>query len=784
MKSSVCILLLLLGIGHCSVLRTESVVVYYELSSSTLTYNRLQAVVERGPKLEALKQIKEPHELVEWMAFNAFAITEHQVYPSMDKMLEAQELEERDGKKKTTLTLSVGFSRKLQRDSRRNYKLGRQKKALGLLGAFSTLAGVQLTIVTFAIWFVKDLQKHHLAILYGREEARLHDKLEPSKQEASFIQSLVESQKYSKDLFNAVQLENSTFWSKHSAQIKKVSGRNKAIQQKAKQTSAASSSPRLTYVFDASTGQGRFVSTSASASGNEPPTRPPRVTPKPTPTPLLVDRDDNEIEVIDDDDIRVIEEDVQVIEDDVIPLEVGKKRKRPDLADPFPAPGPSRPRLENLDDSLTSKSSKSSTLNVLDTSEEELANANLPEWTRLKLTKEEYDNALLLASSEPETLQLDADFRVTTFDAPARVQRCGLLPDPENVADARASHQQQCVEGRISSSVAVPATVLAAHERRVGYHLTRPRLPARQISRPRGETESEWRGLSWHTPAVTNGCNIDSFLTYVLLRSNLQPQFARRYFLIPRNVAEGALALAIRDYTQAGESQDARMDMNSKIKSAWAVANFWNYRNEFETTGRTDVLGGEDNNIGIPMRDSSVLLRSTFCQCQDADGSNELHTENVQSLDKAWTPEQIRNLFQTGETPSPNRCKLCKSARAFRSLYVPDTTWYLRFDVLVQERALNQFPVSTLPETLSINELSQPDSQATFELGYISLTNRQPNTAQRSMITHQTSLMRFGDQWWYFDDMVRDGRLLLVDDPDQIIKKFGLSITAVSYFRK
>lgn len=403
------------------------------------------------------------------------------------------------------------------------------------------------------------------------------------------------------------------------------------------------------------------------------------------------------------------------------------------------------------------------------------------------MKEEEYENVLRLANSEPETLQLDADFRVTTFEAPDHVQRCGLLPETQNVADARASHPQQCVEGRISSSVAIPPTVLAAHEQRVGYHLTLPRIPARPISRPRGETESEWRGLSWHTPGVTNACNMDSFLTYVLIRSQQQPDFARRNFLIPRNVAEGALAFAIRQYSNpgAGNSQEARLDMNSRIKSAWAVANFWKYRNQLETEGRTDVIGSEAGNIGFPLRDSSVLLQTTTCQCQDADGNNELHTENLQKHSFIYTPEEISNLFQSGRVPGSHTvCKLCKSARVFRSLYVPDTTWYLRFELGANERTLNQFPVSSLPETLSINELSQTDSRATFELGYISLTNRRPNTAPASMITHLTSLMRFGDQWWYFDDMERDGRLLLVDDPDQIIKKFGLSITAVSYFRK
>ena len=113
---------------------------------------------------------------------------------------------------------------------------------------------------------------------------------------------------------------------------------------------------------------------------------------------------------------------------------------------------------------------------------------------------------------------------------------------------------------------------------------------------------------------------------------------------------------------------------------------------------------------------------------------------------------------------------------------MPDTTWFLPFDFETAPTQLNQFPVNELPETLTFEQLSRSDgARATFELGYISLRNRQ---AAANMVLHQTALMRFDNQWWYFNDMERDGRLLLVDDPDSLIKKFGLSVTAVNYFRK
>ena len=789
MKSPVCAYLLLLvlffGMGQSYILRMENVVIYYELSSSNPTYNRIEVLVEKGPKRAELDKIEDPSQLVAWIFNNAFAVLEHQKYPGKKEMMEAQQLEEAHGKK---TTLSVGFARKLKREARRNFILRRrEKRVVYLAHAFYAVAGSVAALASFAVWFVKELQNHKHAILYGPLEAQLYGKIEPSHQEQSFVRALVESQKYSRDLFEGLAIEKSTFSLTHSAQIKSVSGRNKVRQQNAKQTSASQSSFRLTYVTDSS-GTGRFVA--VSSSGNEPPTRPPRPTPKPTPAPpLLIDlaseEGDQEVEVLDDDD------DVEVVSLDTgKKIPPGRKRKRPDLdeADPYenPVPGPSRPRQEDLDKSFTSVASSKSAISLLDTSEEELRNANLPDWEKLKLTKEEYENALLLSQHPPETLYIGQDLRVTTFDAPAHVQNCGILPRPENVDDERPSHQQQCGTNRIASQQAIPPSVLSAHEQRVAFHLARPEIPTLGPSRPGGEILSLWRGLSWHTPTVENACNMDSFLTYVLIRSTQQPDFAERYFLIPRNVAEGALRLAIREYNdrRSKSSDAARMNMNSKIKTAWAVANFWKYREQLDKIQKIDVIGSETGNIAFPMQDSSVLLRTTVCQCQEEGGQNELFTENLQSLNNVWTPGRIQSLVQNGEVREEKICKVCKSARAFRSLYVPDTTWYLHFDLDVTERHLNQFPLADLPQTLTFNELSRPDSRATFELGYVSLTNRLPQGASRNMITHQTSLMRFGNQWFHYNDMERDGRLLLVANPDDFIKKFGLSITAANYFRK
>lgn len=790
MKSPVCAYLLFVlffGMGQSYILRLENVVIYYELSSSNLTYNRIEVALEKGPKRAELEKIEDPSELVIWIFNNAWAVLEHQTYPGKSEMMDAQRLEEAHGKK---TTLSVGFSRKLKREARRKFKLRRrEKRVVPLAQAFVALAGSVGALVSFAVWFIKELHSHRQAILYGRAEAKLYAKIEPSHQEQSFVRALVESQKYSKELFDAMAIERRTFSVTHSAQIKSVSGRNKVRQQNAKKTSASQSFVRLTYVTDSS-GTGRFVA--VSSSGNEPPTRPPRPTPKPTPAPpLMIDlaseEGDKEVEVLDDDD------DVEVVSLDTgkkIGPDVGRKRKRPDLddADPYenPVPGPSRPRQENLDKSFSSVGSSKSAISLLDTSEEELRNANLPDWEKFKLTREEYEKALLLSQHPPETLYIGEDLRVTTFDAPANVQNCGILPRPENVADERPSHQQQCGANRIASQEAIPPSVLSAHEQRVAYHLARPEIPTLGPSRPGGEILSLWRGLSWHTPTVENACNIDSFLTYVLFRSTEQPDFAERYFLIPRNVAEGALRLAIREYSdrRSKSSDAARMTMNSKIKTTWAVANFWKYREQLDKTQKMDVIGSERGNIAFPLQDSSVLLRTTVCQCQEEGGQNELFTENLQSLNTFWTAGEIRSLVESGEVTNERVCKVCKSARAFRSLYVPDTTWYLHFGLDVSERHLNQFPVADIPETLTFNELSRPESRATFELGYVSLTNRLPQGASRNMVTHQTSLMRFGNQWWHYNDMERDGRLLLVANPDDFIKKFGLSITAANYFRK
>ncbi len=772
-------LLCLLGPVATSILRLGIVVVYYELSAEKTTYNRIEALVERGDKMEALKRIEDPNQLVNWMLHNAEAVREHQTFPDKMAMMTSQQFEERTAGKTKTLVMSVGLSRSIQRDFRRELKLrAREKKGIGLLGLFGGVSFVQLGLITFAMWFQKDWSEHSLAILYGREEAKLRAKLEPSKAEMIFTEGVLASQMYARDLYEAILLDSRRFNAAHAGQIKQVSGRNRASKKAAKESVAASRSSvtRLQYASD----QGRFVA-AATTSGNQPPTKPPRGPPSPTPSSLLSSQDDDkdeEIEVIIDDDDDD-DDDVQIL-----PAASAAKRKRPSTSVVL-APPNKRRRGPNVQQQQQQQQQQQPVVEVLNSSTEE------EEWEKWRLTREEYERALETMASPPQEFFIDPELRVTVFEAPARVQSCGLLPNSQNAADVRPAYSANCsaLDGYTVSSMAVlPPSVLSAHEERVGYHLTAPRLPTMPTVRPRAGTESLWRGLSWYTPTVTNGCNIDSFLTHVLLRARRQPDFARRYFLIPRNVAEGVLTLAIRDYLRdASWSSDAEaMQMMDRIKTNWSVANFWKFRDDLERDGRLDVVGGESNNIGRPLRDSSLLLRTTVCECLDTDGLNQLHTESLsEHADITWTPDMLRQFSATGQWNSPGanrKCSVCNNARFWSGTYVPDTTWFLPFDFETAPTHLNQFSLSQLPETLAFDELSRSDgARATFELGYVSLRNRRvtPN-----MVLHQTALMRFDNQWWYYNDMERDGRLLLVDDPDALIKKFGLSITAANYFRK
>ena len=774
------LLLCLLGSTAASILRLGLVVVYYELSSDKTTYNRIEALVERGDKMEALKRIEDPNQLVNWMLHNAEAVREHQTFPSKTAMMTSQQFEERNSAKTKTLVMSVGLARSMQREFRREHKLrAREKKGVGLLGLFGGISFVQLGLITFAIWFQKDWSEHTLAILYGREEAKLRAKLEPSKAEMIFTDGVLASQAYARDLYEAILLDRRRFNVDHLPQLKQVSGRNRARERAARESAAASTSSaaRLRYAPD----QGRFISI-ASTSGNPPPTKPPRGPPSPTPSSLLFSQDDDkdeEIEVIEDDD----DDDVTIVPsasakrktsiDVSAAAAAAKRRRRPDLS------------RQQQQQQQQQQQEPAPLLELLNSSTEE------EEWEKLGLTKEEWENGLRTAAAPPRELVIDSELSVTIFEAPARVQNCGLLPSSQNVADVRPAFSANCtaLDGYSISSMAVlPPCVLSAHEERVGYHLSLPRLPALPTARPRAGTESLWRGLSWHTPTVTNGCNIDSFLTYVLLRARQQPNFARRYFLIPGNVAEGVLAVAIRDYLRDASwtSDSEAMRMMDKIKTNWAVANFWKYRDDLERQGRLDVLGGESNNIRRPLRDSTLLFRTSICECRDDDGINQIFTESTsEHADNTWTPTMLRRFALSerwSEDGPKEKCSACKNVRVWSGLFVPDTTWFLPFDFEIAPTQLNQFSVNELPETLTFEQLSRSDgARATFELGYISLRNRQ---VAANMVLHQTALMRFDNQWWYFNDMERDGRLLLVDDPDSLIKKFGLSVTAVNYFRK
>ena len=814
--------------------------VYYEVykpnrgqGKPEIEYGRFTAVIANSTDMEELKNMKSSKDALMWAAEHAYEVTGHFVYTTQQEMIEAMKMDESSGliyyspgvKLRDRLSrhrrqlLEHKYPKVLNRTERSGTQLSisnhRDKRFLQYLlhpvAIKSIWTGLTGAVLFTAIYI--PLVDYHLPHSSGYLLATgsLDTKREPTKSETTLFNLVKTNKEYEQNLTFALISERAAFNSYHNR-----SGRGQQRKTKVQQVSRGQSSNAVaSYEWRYASNKGNFF---ASSGNNGPPTQPPRPPTKPTPLPALI---------IDDDD-----------EDDIVEISSEEVKKHTKKGSKRPCSTPQCTSNKKVKTSLVVNQELEIVLDDDDDVIEIPAAPSVIASAPIAAAAAEADPVLeLLTSSSSESegtqqeryeelqshirdnqfrLNFGDEFNLVTWDVPSHLANVPNQERPYNIADQREAHPigsgyeymtwpldteiniqvEQSRQTVIRATVSYPASALSPpHRRQVEYNLRTSIFPSFRQGR---DTVSQWVGLSWYTPSVINSCNIDSFFTYVFLRSRMQPDFAQRYLLIPGNVPEASLRAGMQMFNdqQHWRSRQAYVDMNDEFKRMYTSANFQRHRENLNRDGRTNVVGGETGNIYDVFRDSTRITATTVCQCLDQHGRNEVHVQDMPTGDSNWRLQDIQALAwgdQTSGTSSATSgrhrtCTACGNARTFQFYYVPDTTWYLRFGSFESVRGATGgyvvYDVNQLPTTLEINEALRPGQTATFDLSYVSLSTMAPANSGPNHVTHMTSLMRFNDQWWYYNDMEREGRLLLVRDPNELIRNLRLSINSVNYFRR
>ena len=293
-------------------------------------------------------------------------------------------------------------------------------------------------------------------------------------------------------------------------------------------------------------------------------------------------------------------------------------------------------------------------------------------------------------------------------------------------------------------------------------------------------------GLTWWTPAIQNSCNIDNFITYLCIRNTRQPGFAQRYFLLNTQAEERLIRIFSAFAIDSGRTASS----SSNIKSIWLE----NLPHIVPRGGITNLVGSENVNILFPLRRSSRVVQISVCQCSDKVYPQQPRVRILaNSIIAISNVNQIqtfaRNVGPTVESghwvrfPGSAKCSECRQPQEFLFTFCSEATWFVHFDVDTYEMIDPQ----ALPQILTLNVIERPGQVAQFDLGLITLTNEiaPPTRATSNNIMHATSLQRFGNNWYYYDDMQNVGRLVLVEsDLLQFISTLNCKISSVDYFRR
>jgi len=313
-----------------------------------------------------------------------------------------------------------------------------------------------------------------------------------------------------------------------------------------------------------------------------------------------------------------------------------------------------------------------------------------------------------------------------------------------------------------------------------------------------------FQGIVANTPDYVNTCNIDSFLTHLLIMSNGDPLLAYKLFVTENSRIERDLAEIINRYWSGIRNRENPVTLSNDIKGMWVRAANLPYPKP-RRNSPVNLYGSEFQNVYDPLVENTLITTTIICKTnlQDlitgAQTANEIKVKN-RLLPRFSSASQIMEYLGLTSTDflvpqtvtGANCCTDCANQQAseIRYSFVADTTWVLNFECPLN--VFTSFDVENLPHNIYIADAfrtqnNQFNDLVDFGLGYLSYTTQNQLTDRNDDLYHQISFHFVNGEWFLYDDASNDGRLSYlgtVDAVQEMIQHEQLSFASVTYFRK
>ena len=260
---------------------------------------------------------------------------------------------------------------------------------------------------------------------------------------------------------------------------------------------------------------------------------------------------------------------------------------------------------------------------------------------------------------------------------------------------------------------------------------------------------------------------------------------------------------ALREIERINRDRDM-MDENYEkdfaIKEAWVKIGM----NRRMGVRGIDCSAKEQINIFNPLRDSSRLALFHTCECS-VDGQNGQADELG---DTKISADQLKELVKNPQRPpgpdttrrSGRLCQQCKNNFRFTQAVVGNCTWFVKFNPTPESADPGLWP-----EQIHFKNIESPEGEffdsVTFQKEYFSFVGPLAESqnevdevgplpadgSKKASLTessiHQVSFHFFDGKIFYYDDLIRNGKLRKVRSPMHYIRAKKLVPEAIVYVK-
>jgi hypothetical protein len=243
-------------------------------------------------------------------------------------------------------------------------------------------------------------------------------------------------------------------------------------------------------------------------------------------------------------------------------------------------------------------------------------------------------------------------------------------------------------------------------------------------------------GLVWHTPGLTNTCNVDSFLSF-WVRRVLQTHGRAADFITTTDLAGNAL-IKIADKALLAHGEGEGLDAKD-IKLVWyravLTASGESHLLESEVEDKTlDCMGINTCSVFQHLKNHSSYATESKCKCGTV-FNRDFFLEIPNMAEIRYLTEKQE--YHKARTP---KCLACGQKRVLIDLVSDPNNWIL--PIAWMGTGDNKSPsLKTVPKFITFGGIN-------YKIGYISYSQTVPGMPN---MTHEVSIQNIRGGWYFYD---------------------------------